>query len=313
MDIRTEISKLLNLENSRVNLSPHIVFVCGGEVDIRVKTNHSLRNMFMNLSGSVDDNAVGFVLAETYKDWNLDYESLADFENDIAHISTLVLVFLESPGALTEFGLFFSNNNLREKLVVVVHDAHHQQESFIKFGLLNPMEKADHNSVLVYELDHSNIDRVDQDEIREVLHDVLEFCRLKDQSRSFNLQNRGHQIFLIYQLIDLFHALTYSEIAEYLKAVGIVYKRKQLKSALYVLERFGLIAFRKRANQLFYFTPENSPNRVDLHFRSNANNRRYDIPTVKIEVMNFYYENSNVDRKHKKRISIIERKKGERA
>ena len=90
-DPRSKFAELVDLENSKVQLEPRVVFICGGPVDPKVLTNHSIRNMFMNLSGGIESKADGFVLAENFQDWERGYKSLSEFENDIAFISSLVL------------------------------------------------------------------------------------------------------------------------------------------------------------------------------------------------------------------------------
>ena len=46
---------------------------------------------------------------------------LMSFEDDIANISTLVVICLESAGSLVELGLFVNRKSLAQKLHVVHH------------------------------------------------------------------------------------------------------------------------------------------------------------------------------------------------
>ncbi|MGS4885602.1 retron St85 family effector protein [Roseibium sp. MB-4] len=303
-DPRDDFIKLVDLKNSKVQLEPRIVFICGGPVDPRETKNHSIRNMFMNLSGGLESRADGFVLAENFKDWERGYKSLSEFENDIAFISSLVVVILESEGALTEFGLFFANIRLREKLVVVLHNEFHQSESFIKFGLLNPMEHHDQKSVRVYEIDHRKINDVQKDEVKDILDDVLEHCDEKNKTERFNSADRGHQIFLIFQIIDLFLALTKSEISSHLNNLSISLSKSELDSALYILRKFNLVGMEKKSSQYFYYVPTGLTDRIDLSF-SNIN-RRYDSPTVKIEVAEYYRIAAKTEPGHKRRMKVIQ-------
>lgn len=254
VDPREKFIDLIDLNNSRVQLEPHVVFVCGGPVDVTVTNNHSIRNMFMNLSAAVGGAADGFVLAENFKDWQQGYSSLSDFENDIAFLSSMVVVFLESEGALTEFGLFFGNRTIRRKLVAVIHDEFHNAESFINYGLLSPMEAASQDSVKVFCIDHRDVENVSSDEVQEILDDIVSDCARKDDTSKFDPEDRGHQIFLTLQVINIFHALTKSEIRRYISKLGIKMSRPELDSALYILEKFGFIGQKKRSSQYFYFT-----------------------------------------------------------
>ena len=304
IDPRGDFIELVDLTHSKVLLEPRIMFICGGPVDVETGTNHSIRNMFMNLSGGIGDKADGFVLAENFKDWERGYKSLSDFENDVAYISSLVVIFLESEGALTEFGLFFANQRLRKKLVVVLHDVFHKSESFIKFGLLNPMERNDQESVRVYEIDHRQIETVSKDEVKDILDDVIKQSDEKNKTEKFNTADRGHQIFLIYQLLDLFLSLTKSEISTHMSGLKISHSRADLDSALYILQKFNLIGMEKKSSQYFYYVPTGLRDRIDLHF--SIRERRYDTATIKIAVGEFYREAAKSDPTHKRRMKVIQ-------
>jgi len=302
-DPRDGFVELIKLEHSRIQLDPHIVFVCGGPVDVKQASNHSIRNMFMNLSGGIGDKANGFVLAENFKDWNKGYSSLSDFENDIAFLSSLVVVFLESEGALTEFGLFFANQNLRKKLVVVLHEEFHNSESFIKFGLLDPMEQRSQESVRSYEIDHRKIESVNEDEVKDILDDIIEHSDEIDKSKKFDSNDRGHRIFFIYQIIDLFLALTKSEIVKYSKILKFGFRPKEIESALYILGKFNLVEKTKKSSQYFYYVPANLTDRVVFHFAKDT--RRFDATSIRIEVNEFYHQASRLEPKQKRRLKAI--------
>lgn len=305
LDPRPAFVDLIDLSRSRVMLEPRIVFICGGPVDLKLMTNHSIRNMFMNLTGGRDSEVDGFVLAENFKDWQSGYKNLFEFENDIASLSSLVVIFLESAGALTELGLFFANEQLRSKLVVVMHEKLHNEESFIKFGLLNPMESKDQSTVKVYEIDHDKIEDVSKDEVKDILDDILEHCANKVKSEKFNKEDRGHQILLIYQIIDLFLSLTKNEIISHVKSLGLSCTSVELESALYILQKFDLIDVQKKSSQYFYSVPSGLSDRVDLNFKPKLNQSRFDKFTIKIEVKNFYNISAQYDPSHKRRMKVI--------
>ena len=286
-------------------MSLGLVFICGGPVDVKLQSNHSIRNIFMNLTAGYDSKVDGFKLAENFKDWQSGYKNLFEFENDIASLSSLVVIFLESAGALTEFGLFFANEQLRSKLVVVLHEDFHNQESFIKFGLLDAMEFRDESSVKVYEIDHKNIENVSKPEVKDILDDILEHFESKDKTEKFNENDRGHQILLIYQLVDLFLSLTKSEIMTHLKSLGIKCSVGELDSALYILQKFDLIVKQKKSSQYFYSVPKDLSDRIDFHFKTIPEQRRYDRFTIKIEVRNFYAVSALKDASHKRRMKVI--------
>ncbi|MFH1806342.1 MAG: retron St85 family effector protein [Pseudomonadota bacterium] len=304
MDPRLGLIKSIEIDRSRVLLEPRILFVCGGPVDVRVTSNHSVRNMFMNLSGGCTDNDKKFILAEDFKDWRTGYRNLSDFENDIAAVSSLVVVFLESEGALAEFGLFYANENIRKKLVVCIHSEFHVSESFIKLGLLNPLEEENQESVRVYEIDHRRMDKVDKSEISEILSDVVGFCGKVSKSEAVKYSDRGHYIFIVFQIIDMFLALTKGEISEFIIGLGLDGVGKNLDSALFILEKFGLVVRQKKSSQYFYFSSPNQSMRVDWSF--SGENKRQSLQSIKIKIAEYYRHCAENDPSHRRRMKVVE-------
>lgn len=311
IDPRKKFINLIDLEKSRVFLAPHITFICGGPVDISLTTNHSVRNMFMNLSGRLPDKTEGFTLAENFKNWKDGYKSLSDFENDIAALSSLVVVILESAGALAELGLFYANETIRKKMLIIVHREYYESESFIKFGFLNPIEKNNFKAVKVYEISEQKIDTITENEVQEIVADVIDYSEDIDKSSDFKSDNRGHLIFLIYQLVDLFTIVTFDEITDMLDQMEVSVQKSELRSALFILEKFKLLTSEKKSSSKFYFAPVNKADRVDFTFKRfvspDGKERRYDSLAIKAEVMTFYRESMPVNPSMRRRLAVIAR------
>lgn len=312
VDPRSKFLKLIDLNRSRVLLAPHITFICGGPVDITATTNHSVRNMFMNASAEISDKSEGFVLAENFKDWQTGYSNLSDFENDIASLSSIIVIILESPGSLAELGLFYANEKLRQKMIVVVHREHHQSESFIKFGLLDPLEAIKDEAVLVYEIDSADVDQIKMEEVQDIVKEVLQISDGIDDSSHFDRENLGHVIFLIFQIVDLFSILTAGELRNYLKEMNIDLPQKRISSALYILEKFRLIIGEKRSSQTFFFIPPEISDRVDFVFTLDdtdpENVRRYDARAIKLEVFGHYETRRKENPSFNNRLKILDRR-----
>ena len=311
-DPREGFLKLIDLESSRVLLAPHITFICGGPVDVKATTNHSIRNMFMNLSAKMPGKSEGFTLAENFKDWQDGYSNLSDFENDIAAISSLIVVILESAGSLAELGLFYANVKLRDKMIVIVHSDHHKSDSFIKFGLLKPLEIKNSDSVLVYEIDSSSVNNIDENEVREIINDVWSISDGIDKSLSFDRNNHGHRIFLIFQIIDLFTILTSGELEFFISILNIDISKKEITSALYILQKFKLVIGEKRSSQTFYFSPPEISDRVELTIRPEKSatgaTRRYDPRAIKLEVLGHYEANQKTNPSFSRRLNLWKRR-----
>ena len=62
-DVMKKYVELINLEKSHIFKSPPIIFLCGGEVDIKKTTNHSIRNMFLVAQHMVQYRQTGIAAA----------------------------------------------------------------------------------------------------------------------------------------------------------------------------------------------------------------------------------------------------------
>lgn len=302
-DPRDEIVSRISLENCRIRSKPHFIFVCGGKVDIKSTQNLSVRNMFMNRAGGQAD--LNFILAENYKDWLDGYDDLSEFENDIAGLSSVVAVILESAGSLAELGLFYANEHIRPKLFAVLHREFYKESSFIKHGILSPLEELDRRFVLPLELDPDNIDGIDDREVGEILDELTEYVNELPESEAFLTSNHGHVLLLVFQIIHLFMALTISEISGFMRASGVDMSEKRLKASLYILQRFELIGTEKRSSQTFFFAKSDAPVRVELKGRKGE--KKVDPVASKVSVSQFYRARSKSVRSEKNRLSIIEK------
>jgi hypothetical protein len=305
-DIRDKIIQSISIEKSRVYLEPFIVFLCGGEVDVEKTTNHSARNVFMNIAGQIDDRNIDFILAENWKDWKEGYKSLSEFENDIAYLSSKVIIIPETPGSLAELGLFYGNEIIRKKLTVILNREHHDSLSFIKYGILDQLEKERQDTVLPYNINYDDIENQDvKNEINDALDVIIRSCQQDDKTKSFSLKDRGHILFFIFQIIDLFYALTITEILKYICVFEDSYDKPKVTSALYILQKFDLIQKQKRGDSYYYFSKPNSSLRIDIKHKDDSVN--FDYSAKKIEVLGFY--NSSSQKQRMKFIDLIRKDK----
>ncbi len=292
----------ISLDRSRVLLEPQLVFLCGGEVNVCDPNNVSVRNMFMRAVSSKDDPT--YILAESFNDWKDGYSDLSEFENDIAHLSSIVVLILESAGAIAELGYFYAHENIRGKLIIIVHDSYYDDDSFIKHGFLLPMQELDEAMVLSYPIDPANIEKISGDDVNDIVSAIDDRCIKSPKSEQFVLENPGHQAFLIFEILDNFLALTLLEIEEYLNTMGLGLSRKKIKSRLFILKKFQLISERRRSSQTFYFANYEAPSRIK--FKGHSKGPRLDTSSFKIKLTQFYNEKAAVDVGSKNRIRVIE-------
>jgi hypothetical protein len=104
---------------------PDYIFLCGGPLD---DFEHSLRAYFYR--DEVQKNPAlleKIQLAEKADDWHQSrklFDDLLELEEHLAGLSACVLLFVESPGAIAEFGAFSQMELIQEKLVVVIEESY---------------------------------------------------------------------------------------------------------------------------------------------------------------------------------------------
>jgi hypothetical protein len=260
-DKREEHLANITLTKSRIKLDQPILFLCGGQVDITLPAPVSVRGALVaHLHAVGCELAEHITLAEDFKDWIHDsvYKDLLIFESDIAHISSLIVIILESAGALTELGLFVRNKSLRNKILVFISDHHYKENSFIKLGPLRHLEDIKDSSVCAYPWEIREDNKLDtngsiKSTIKFIREDILSTVAKQDKSEAFDIENEGHLSFVIYELILTFRALKLAEIEQYLTKIGISIKRDKLKRLLFLLSKFNLASIETRGHEKFYF------------------------------------------------------------
>ncbi len=296
----------ISLEKSRVDLSSPIIFLCGGLVDIKDAETNSIRNAFLDYITKVGcDTANQVILAENFQDWIHDsvYKDLLDFESDIAHISSLIVIILESPGALAELGLFIRNQELNKKLIIFVNDDHYNANSFISLGPLRYLESIQERNVCAYPWDLNNIDDSLEESLPEMHDDLISIMTGMDRSEGFSINNDGHISFVMYEIIRLFRALKITEVESFVNDMGITVKREKVKRLLFLLQKFELISVGKRGNDEYYFPIKD----VDkIHFGGHFNKNE-----AKVAAMQYYAFNESESRRFNfiKKITNEEKKR----
>ena len=305
MTYKNKIDRLLSkivLSTARINLTSPIIFLCGGKIDIAssyASASTSVRNsIYEYVLEHNPDRHAQIVLAEHFVDWINDatYKNLMEFEDDIAHISSLIIIILESPGALTELGIFVKDSKLEKKILVLLTEEHNEQDSFISLGPLRHLKHINDISVCPYPWDRHNVNTSIEKHLPDINSDIEKSLQksITDSSESFSSENNGHIAFLIYELIKLFGALKLDEISEYLNKLKIDINTGKTKRLLFVLGKIEMIASKQRGSATYYYT-KTSQNRITF-------GSRFDKNSSHIEIKGYYALNGN----EKTRLDIIQ-------
>ena len=291
------------LEGSRVSRESPSIFVCGGLVDIRTIETNSVREHFFASMGRMGcpDLHDYCITAETFKDYheNGKYRDLSEFESDLAHFASLLIIFLESPGAIVELGLFCNVPGLREKLLVFVNETHYESDSFIKLGPLTSLTQSNDKSVLVYPWELTNPGAMSEDVLQFVFSDINEAISEIPKSELFSKTNPGHLAFLIYECIRLFRALRLNEIQKLLSLHEIQLNDRRLKNLIYLLTIAQLVERKTIGRDTFYLALRDERK---INFLSKIRGKSFDFEGIRIEASVYYTENDG----ERRRAHIIE-------
>ncbi len=296
-DRRVELLSSISIEESKVSLSHPIVFLCGGIVDVTASSDISVRNMLLEHLASSNPVLFGRIkLAEDFKDWLHDaiYDNLLTFEDDIASISSLIIIILESAGSIAELGIFAANPKLKGKLLVFIQESHFEQNSFIKLGPLRHIDPEDDGFVCSYSWDDSNIGSTLRPYLIDIESDITEFLANNPEQVQIERESSGHIAFLIYELVSIFKALKLTEIEAYLKQLGFERSRVEIKRLLFLLNKLEFVDSRRRSKLDYYF-PTSKEQKV--HFTNKAGESRFDRKKMTMAAMQFY--NTNDSERHR--------------
>lgn len=198
-------------------------------------------------------------LAEEFKDWADDghYHDLLTFEEHIAQMSEVIVLALESPGALAELGMFSAIESFRSKLVIFVASTHYEQSSFIRLGPLKFLENSLDNVAEVFPWMTDGVRSVPDPEwldqsASEVFEALTERLKPAKNEVPFRSAEWLHVTLLVCDLIWIMSALTITEVTGYLQKMGIEESLVDLRRRLFLLEKLGVIRVVARSNQRFY-------------------------------------------------------------
>lgn len=246
----------LNSSSLRISFGSHKLFICGGEVNAGASIPPSFRDRFVAYtSEKYEEINQSLVLAENFKDYFKDnaYPDLLVFEDEIANISSLVILFLESPGSLVELGMFCTKPDFYKKLVIIAPQSEVQDEdSFIYLGPLENIRKKEPDSVFIYPWPSSTVSQYDNNHLYDLSESIKEKLGNIPKSNKFDTQNSGHIAFLIYEIIAICYPILISEIELVLCALNIETSNSEINRHLYLLEKLELICIYPYSGYKYY-------------------------------------------------------------
>ena len=239
---------------------PGYIFLCGGTLK---DFDYSLRAHFYKHKVLADPALSKRVkLAEEADQWYKSrklFDDLLELEEYLAGLSACILLFVESPGAIAEFGAFSQMQLLQDKLLVVIEDSHFRQQSFIRNGLVAHAERTRPDSVLSYTWlkptggGHNVFDPAGvSDTLDEVDQKVRKIITKKPKETRFRRDHHGHLMLLLADLIALNVIISQKELKTILQDLSVAIRANDLKKYLFLLDQLGLITAYRYGNLDYY-------------------------------------------------------------
>lgn len=306
----------LDFNNFNVNYSFKSIFLCGGEVNSTVHIPPSFRERLLRYTSNIDTNLHdSFVLAETFKDYFKEntYTDLLVFEDDIAKISTLVVVLLESPGAMVELGLFCTKPELYKKLLIVAPQEHVQNEdSFIFLGPLEYISKKEKSSVAIYPWPDPAILAYENGNLEDLCLEINNKIESSNKTEKFNSKHSGHIALLICEIINICFPVILSDIEFALEALKIDVKQGHILRQLYLLTKFNMIAVIPYGQSYKYYYPIDK-DRKKVMFGRTKSGKVVDILKLRISMAKSYFDSTDPQAKRRQSVQkiIMKRLKGD--
>lgn len=247
----------LDLEKFRVNNSSRHLFVCGGLVDVSSPIPPSFRDRFIGYTAenheTIHDSVI---LAEAFLDYFKEnaYRDLFVFEEEIAKISSLVIIFLESPGSLVELGIFCAIPDITKKLLIVAPQEHVQgEDSFIYLGPLSYLKRLDDSSLTVYPWPDNALLEYDDDHLIGLCDDVQQKILKVPKTSKFNQENSGHVALLVAEIIRVCYPIQITEISNSLDALGFASSIKNIHRSIYLLKILKFVESIPYGGNTYYY------------------------------------------------------------
>ena len=293
-DPRLSLLSLISIEKSHVNLHPPKVFLFGGDMG-----GTSVRSLlYCHILVKYPDLYNSLVIVEEFKDWLHDsiYPDLLTFESDLAETASLVVISLESPGAIAELGSFSVNEKLKNKVVIIISEDHHNQDSYIKLG---PLRQLKDENIFTYPYKYNNLEVSLSDHLEDIAESLNTLLKEGNRTEKFNLDNMGHIAFLIYDLILTYKALISKEIKLYLKELNVDIAPHVVSRLLFLLEKLELVE-KKRMGNSYYYLVIGDAHRIS--FSNKFNENKFDRNSATLSAIRYY----NSSKKEKRRVQVLE-------
>ena len=296
MDPRADFISSVEIDSTRVKSFRGFIFMCGGPHDIR-QAAESVRSLLIRemTSGNHSGLAERIKLSEEIQDWFRDaaYSDLVLLEEHLASLSSMIILVVESEGAIAELGVFSSFRRFSDRMITLIANENYEKDSFIRLGPIQKLENLDIDSVLVYDWDGRDglgrpIKRFSEiaGDIVETVAKIKGYLARPPSESVFRWDDPLHVMLLVCELCDLFGALGLLELEQYLEDLGAGISQRELKQFLFLLERCNLISPKATGNKRYFCAPN-----WTTHISFGLGGKPVDRDRLRVDIFDYYRQN----------------------
>lgn len=291
--IRT-IANSIDLAKTRVRRAGHRITVFGGALQNPVLPP-SQRSAFITALHLVRPRYAEWIITpENYKDWNHFgvYHDLLSFEEDLCALVDVIVIFLETAGAIAEFASFIKAPIALPKLVIGVTEGYDEDDSFINLGLVRHLrvqpryKDTDPDPVFVVP------EQIEIEDATFILEEVDRRLSLLSETEAFDLHNLRHQMLLVADFIELMQVARQNDISIFLEQLGIRLAPHRLTQFLFVLQRLEIVALLSASNDRFFRFSASNSHFIDYSYKEGS------IPRERLKVRLYEKTQAEARRKH---------------
>ncbi|MGN6578489.1 MAG: retron St85 family effector protein [Bordetella sp.] len=248
------VADSIDLTKTRVRRAGRRITVFGGALQ-NPDQPPSQRNAFITTLHLVHSRYTKRIITpENYKDWNHFgvYHDLLSFEEDLCALVDVIVIFLETEGAIAEFASFIKVPIALPKLVIGVTEGYEEDDSFINLGLVRYLRAqpkhrdTDPDPVFVVP------PQIDVDDATFIWEEVDRRLGLLSETEAFDPRNLSHQMLLVADFIELMQVARQNDINIFLEQLGINIAAHRLTQFLFVLQRLEIIELLSASNDRFF-------------------------------------------------------------
>jgi hypothetical protein len=256
----------IDLSKSRIINYPRYIFLCGGPVSSSMPPGvpRSLWHSLVKKIGiDYPDLQKNIVLAESIFDKfeKDDYGDLLTFERDLASFCSAIVIILESPGAIAEFGAFVLLKEVVDKLYAVIDSSHYKAPSFIRKGPIEYLLQRQEKQVISHNWLITKGTRPAVPKFRvfaaDLKDELAEIHKSYPSSHKVDSSSRAHHMLLLVSLLRVAKPLKLSEIAQWMRGICSNITTSDLQQYLSMLQSLELIEKHRHGHIEYYANIKN--------------------------------------------------------